>query len=286
MKKYIFGIFMIFNSLIATQLPLSNDKFGVLATNENLDLLAKNLEMPEVLKHGQVRVLNPGGGYAIVTLDPISRKFVDYCKLIQDPILDIAAGYGTISLAVLKETSCTVIAEDIGVDNLLVLRKHAEKNELNRLYLNSDRFPNELNFPDESIGAVAICQLFHFLTGDEIDLGLKKIYKWLKPGGKLFIVTCAPFVRPLLDFIPTFEERYKQGMLWPGYIEDIASLCPGFPNLQQFFHVIDHKVMKAALMRAGFEIEELTYVDRRETIPFFGVDGRESIGVVAVKPKL
>ncbi len=55
------------------------------------------------------------------------------------------------------------------------------------------------------------------------------------------------------------------------------------PNIPRFFHVMDHKVMADALMRAGFEIEEQTFVDRRKTIPSVGLDGREAIGVIAVK---
>lgn len=272
------------SSFHAIELPLSQNPFGVLAADEALDYLSKGLKMPPILKHGQVPVLNKGGGYAIVFLDPISRSFVDYCKLIQYPVLDIGSGYGTIALAVLKETSCCMIAEDMGVENLLVLRQQAEKQDLDRLFLNSDRFPDALNLPTSSLGAVAICQVFHFLTGDEIDKGLEKIYKWLVPGGKLFIVTCSPYVKSLKNFISIYEDRLAQGLSWPGQIEDYASLCPEMPNLPLFFHVIDHKIMLNALTRAGFKIEKMTFVDRRETIPSIGLDGRESIGVIAVKP--
>jgi len=284
MKKYLLIAFLgLVTHMIALELPSSNDPFGLLATNENLDALSKELTMPPILKHGQVPVLNPGGGYAIIFLDPISRAFVDYCKTCQYPVLDVGAGYGTITLAVLKETSCSIIANDIGVENLLVLRKGAEKSTLSRLFLNSNRFPNALDFPKNSLGGIAICQVLHFLTGNEIDLGLKKIYDWLMPGGKLFIVTCSPFVKSLIAFMPTYEERVKNKERWPGQIEDYASLCPEMPNLPLFFHVMDHKVMQEALKRAGFEIEKLTFVDRRATIPSIGLDGKESIGIVAVK---
>jgi len=267
------------------ELPISKTLFGVSATDKRLDFLGQGLEMQPIMKHGQVPVLNQGGGYAIIHLDPISDSFVDYCKSIDLPILDIGAGYGTISLEVLKQASCPVIAEDIGTENLLVLRNRAELKDLDRLFLNSNRFPDRLNLPSSSLGAVAICQVLHFLKGEEIDLGLKKIYDWLVPGGKLFIVTCSPYVSNLREFIQTYEDRWSNGAPWPGLVEDFRSLTPSlYGNLPIFLHVIDERPMKAALARAGFELEEITFIDRRETIPILGLDGRESIGVIAVKP--
>jgi SAM-dependent methyltransferase len=283
MKRSLFAFMMISTNCFATQLPFSNHSFGVPATDESLNLISEKLEMPSILQSGQVPVLNQGGGYAVVYLDPISRKCVDYCKEVQGPLLDIGAGYGTISLAVLKETNVTVIAEDIGVENLLVLRKHADIKDYSRLFLNGDRFPDALNFIDNCLGAVAVRMVFHFLKGDEIDAGLQKIFHWLIPGGKLFIVCSSPYIKPLVNFIAIYEERVSQGILWPGHIDDYASLCPQMPNLPLFLHVIDFRIMSDALLRAGFEIEEMTFVDRR-TIPSVSLDGRESIGVIAIKP--
>lgn len=286
MRKLFLSLFLVAtNVLQAHELPLADHLFGVSALHEDLDQLSEGLKMPPILKHGQVPVLNQGGGYAIVLLDSISRKCIDYGKTIEAPILDIGAGYGTISKALLKETSCTVIAEDIGRDNLLVLRKQTSVEDLNRLFLNNNRFPNELCLPHESLGAVAISQVLHFLEGDEIDEGLGKIYDWLVPGGKIFIVTCSPYVQSLKEWIPIYEERLAQGIHWPGLVQDFPSLCPEMKqNLPPFLHVIDQKAMTAALVRAGFLIEEMTWIDRRHTIPSLGLDGRESIGVIAVKP--
>jgi len=265
-------------------LPSTNNPLGIPATETSLSTLGQSLKMPEVSQHGQVPVLNLGGGYAIVSLDHISQSFVEYCKTKNGTILDIGAGYGTISVAVLQETKCSVIANDIGAENLLVLRSETSPENYNRLFLNNNRFPQTLDLPDQSLDGVAIVQVFHFLTGEEIEAGLQKIMRWLKPGGKLFIVTCSPYVKVLTNFMDTYEARKTSGMPWPGLIENWAQMRPHMKNLPSFFHVLDHQTLCLALTNAGFIIENMSFVDRRQTIPSLGLDGRESIGVIASKP--
>ena len=57
------------------QLPIDHP-YGVVATHRDLDELSQGLEMPAVMKNGQVAVLNPGGGYAIIHPDPISQQCI------------------------------------------------------------------------------------------------------------------------------------------------------------------------------------------------------------------
>lgn len=264
------------------QLPIDHP-YGVVATHRDLEELSQGLEMPAVMKNGQVAVLNPGGGYAIIHPDPISQQCIEYCKTSSLPLLDLGAGYGTISTRVLLGSSNVVIAEDIGVENLLVLRKQVDAKFYPRLYLNASPFP-DFDLPSESLGAVSMCQLAHFMTGEQIDRGLKKIYEWLVPGGKLFIVTCSPYISVLQPFVPIYEERWSKGELWPGFVDNYRSYRKTHQNVPNFIHVMDERPMRAALKRAGFEVETMTFVDRRETIPTLALDGRESVGVIAVKP--
>lgn len=278
------GIFVKINASVYS-LPINTNPFGIIANAEGLNELGSNLQMPEVSKHGQVPVLNAGGGYAIVSLDHVSQAFVEYCKTGKKTVLDIGAGYGTISLAILQETGSTVIAEDIGVENLLVLKNRTTQQQRGRLFLNNNRFPQDLDLPENSLNGVIICQVLHFLTGDEIEAGLQKIYRWLVPGGKLFIVTSSPYLKILTDFMPIYEARMTAGMRWSGLIDNFAQMRPHMTNLPKFFHVIDHQTMSSELSKAGFEIENMSFVDRRQTIPSLGLDGREDIGVIAIKPK-
>lgn len=265
--------------------PSGETQLGVPADHAAFDLLGEGIEMPPVRDCGQVPVLNQGGGYAIVFPDPISLACIEYCQSAEKPLLDIGAGFGTISAAVANEGRIDVIAEDAGPENLLVLRKQVDPRSRGHLFLNRQRFP-EFDLPAESLGAVSIIQVIHFLKGDEIEIGLKKIFEWLVPSGKLFIVTCSPYISVLQPFLPMYEERWARGEKWPGLVENFRALRgPQHQNVAEFIHVMDERPMRAALERAGFEVELMTFVDRRRTIPTLALDGRESIGVIAVKPR-
>ena len=46
----------------AVELLMTEELFGVSAVDERLDILSEGLNMPPIMKHGQVPVLNQGGG--------------------------------------------------------------------------------------------------------------------------------------------------------------------------------------------------------------------------------
>ena len=270
-----------FTNATAATLPEFNTSFGIRADHASLEALAKEVQMPEALPSGQVPVLNKGGGYAILSLDTVSQACVDYCASGNKTLLDIGAGYGTISLPALHNADCTVISADIGTENLLVIRNRASAEDRSRLFLNNQRFPNLLTLPDNSLDAVALSQVLHFLTGAEIEAGLQNIARWLKPDGKLFITTSSPFIKILTAFMPTYQSRVAANLTWPGAIENFNQLRPWMTNLPTFFHVIDHATIEKALVRNGFKVEEMVFVDRRQTIPSLALDGKEDIGVIA-----
>lgn len=53
----------------------------------------------------------------------------------------------------------------------------------------------------------------HFLSGEAIDVAVAKMAAWLKPGGRLYIVTDTPY-GIWRNFIPVFEQRKREGARW------------------------------------------------------------------------
>ncbi|MBI2743596.1 MAG: class I SAM-dependent methyltransferase [Chlamydiales bacterium] len=269
----------------AAELPFSEHPYGVCATDIKLDALSRDLEIPPASPSGLVKTLNFGGGFMLIHLDPISSAFIEFAKTSSYPVLDIGAAYGVATLPALDHSTCAVIADDIGSENLLILQKQVDKKNRERLYLNQKRFPQELDFKPNSLGGVLICRVFHFLRGEEIEEGLKKIFSWLAPGGKLFIVTSTPYQGNITEFVSVYEERWADGISWPGYVENYGSNAPGLSsNLNPFLHVMDERPLRKALESAGFLVEKVEYIDRRKTIPTLCLDGREGIGIIASKP--
>ncbi|MES2122451.1 MAG: class I SAM-dependent methyltransferase [Chlamydiota bacterium] len=271
-------------SQFSLELPPSDHPFGVLASHECLDALSEGLEMPPFSESGLVPTKNYGGGFMLVHLDPVSREFIDFCKQCTHPVLEIGSAYGVATLPALKNSTCPVVVDDIGVENLLILRQQVETEDRERLFLNAKSFPDALDFPPQSFEAVLICRVFHFMRGEAIEEGLRKILEWLVPGGKLFVVTASPYQGNLKEFVPLYEERWTSGNSWPGYVEDYGPNAPGLShNLNPFLHVMDDRPLCRALEAAGFEVEQVQFIDRRKTIPTLCLDGREAMGVVAVK---
>lgn len=268
----------------AVELPPSDHPFGLLATDERLDELGQDLEMPPASESGLVQTRNAGGGFMLIPLDPISAKFVEFAKESPGPILDIGPAYGASTIPALSNSSNYVIADDIGAENLVILRKRTEPQNRERLFLTTKRFPQDLGFPDGSLGSVLICRVFHFLRGEEIEQGLEKIHRWLVPGGKIFIVTSTQYQRNLIDFVPVYEERWASNNPWPGYVDNYGPTATSIShNLNPFLNVMDERPLRRALEKAGFTLEEVRFIDRRKTIPALSIDGREGIGVIAIK---
>ncbi len=287
MKKLAFFTALVSTACgFAVEWPDSPHPYGISAIDPRLEELGKDLKMPAVSESGLVQTLNSGGGAMLIHLDPFSAEFVEFAKTCSSPILDIGAAFGAATVPALKASQCCVIADDIGKENLLVLRKQADERDRDRLYLNEKRFPQELEFAAGSLQAVLACRLFHFLRGDEIDEGLKKIFDWLVPGGKLFVITSTPYQGVIKEFVPIYEERWANGVRWPGHVEDYGNASKAvYSNLHAFLHVMDERPLRRALEEAGFEIERIGLIDRRKTIPTLSWDGREGIGVIAIKPR-
>ncbi len=270
----------------AIEWPESSHPYGISAADPRLEELSKGLSMPPVSESGLVQTFNFGGGYMIADLDAISSQFVEFAKGCSGPVLEIGSAFGVATIPALQQSNCCVIADDIGKENLLVLRKQADERDRDRLYLNAKRFPQELEFAPNSIEGVLTCRMIHFLRGEDIEEGFRKVFDWLVPGGKFFIVTCSPYLRNLKEFIPNYEERWAKGVSWPGYVEEFTKVTnDAYSNLRPFFHVMDERPLKSALQCAGFDIEEIRFIDRGRAFPDLALDGRELIGVVAVKPK-
>jgi ubiquinone/menaquinone biosynthesis C-methylase UbiE len=102
-----------------------------------------------------------------------------------DYVLDIGCGTGLLSLKFLKKVDCTIY----GIDSSSAMLK-IFKEKIKKLHL-SDRITcrlesaENLSFPNESFDIIASTVTLHHIKNKLPTI--KKIYKKLKPGGKLVI---------------------------------------------------------------------------------------------------
>jgi SAM-dependent methyltransferase len=249
------------------------------------------INMPEAESNGLfIKTLNMQG-YMTTQLDDFSKKFIQLCnerKQERLKVLEIGAAYGVVSLAAIQ-TGAYVFANDLSPEHLQIIHSQAEnlanKNQADKLITLPGRFPEELEFEDNFFDAVLICRVLHFFTGEQIKLALGAIKKWLKPGGKIFIVVETPFLSNWKTFTPVFLERKTNGAEFPGELYNPKDFEKNRSNaIPNFIHFMDDDVLKKLLSSVGFEVADVAFINRAGQFPEdIILDGRESVGAIGIK---
>lgn len=122
------------------------------------------------------------------------------------------------------------------------------------------------------------------MSGPQIEQGIQKIYEWLEPGGKVFVVVETPDKQMFKRFIPYYESRKNLGEKWPGEISDITDFVDSRMNqLPKFMNLLEEDIIKRAFESTGFYIEK-SQTFSKPFIPLDAtMDGRESAGLIAIK---
>jgi SAM-dependent methyltransferase len=224
-------------------------------------------------------------GRTSTTPNEYSSLFIEYTRQTRFPVMDIGAAFGVATLPALLH-GATVIAVDIDAAQLEVLRSAVPDDRKSALTTLQARFPEGLHFDPNVFGAVHASNLLNFLRGEELMTGLNAIYRWLVPGGKLFVISGTPYARNVRAFIPVYEARVRAGERWPGEIEHLSDFSddPSIAELPSFIHLLDDQVLGRAVTDAGFQIEQLEIYQRQHLPDYLALDGRENVGMIAIKP--
>lgn len=239
---------------------------------------------PEMWVKGMIKTKNKMG---IMTIEnsPPSKAFIDYAKTAAKPLLDIGCAYGSVVIPAILNGG-KVIACDVAQEHLSILEKSLPTKYHSRLKTTIDAFPSDLNFEQESLSAIHISMVLHFMKGEEIQLGLKKCYQWLEPGGKLYIVNMTPYLglfnwEALSAF---YNERIKKGEKWPGEINCRSFAKDGWAEqLPEFAHFFDLENMRSVAEQSGFFIDEINHFCYNNIPEAYKTNGKEYIGMIAYK---
>ena len=226
-------------------------------------------------------------GWASNQLNEVSELFVAFCRGAKLPVLDIGAAFGIASLAALK-TGATVIANDLEPGHLSAISHAANPEDSRRLILIPGRFPRQLKFAEASLSAVHASNVFHFLTGPQIEQGFSAIAHWLTPGGKLFVQASAPWQQPFQAFVPVFQSRRESGVDWPGWMENTSqySTHRKLSQIPAGIHLLDDLTLRRCAEAAGLAVEAAWLYRRRDLPASLFLDGRECAGLIARKQEV
>ena len=273
---------------------IEQSNYGVHAINDKLDDIEKLLPDIPVSKTGKSFLTVNKTGFDVLNSENKNNWVLnEYSKFMStkslQTILDIGSGYGRISHIALNRNK-TVIANDIATEHLIYTRKIAKSQglSLKKLYLNNSHFPDNIIMENDALDAVVIYRVIHFLSAEEIELGLSKICKWLKKGGKVFIVVLSPYHKEYSEwFLPLYNAKWEDGNKWPGEGLEVAKALPRQQyNLPKYLHVMDDRPLKYTLEKHGFIVLKTGFIDMSRFNSADNKqnrDGKESFGIIAVK---
>ena len=219
-------------------------------------------------------------------LDDYAEEFIRVAGESGDEVLEIGCAYGVATIPAL-EAGATVTASDMDPRHLEILQSRAPAESLERLTLIPGVLP-DIDLPEDHFGAILCSRVLHFLPGDEIEASVRNMYRWLRPGGRLFLVADTPW-GIWRNFIPTWEDNVAKGERWPGHMPKPINYLPYKPSSDDIgpplMNLLDPELLRRTCEEAGFVVDRATFVDRSDFGDKGRMDGRENCGIAAHKPE-
>ena len=190
-------------------------------------------------------------------LDDLSLRFAVYTRNARFGALDIGCGDGRATAAALDRGG-HVLAIDPDRAALHQLLARVPPEQCRRLQVRVGALP-ELDFKFARFSAVHAARVLHLLPPPALQQSLSKFFRWLYPAGRLFVSTLAPGGAHW-DFAARELARRRMAQeQWPGYIEDLRRLLPGWRAAIRSVHLLDEPVLRRELEVAGFVVEYVNH---------------------------
>jgi SAM-dependent methyltransferase len=250
--------------------------------------MSENYEHPDIPKQwvdGLVPTMNDKG-FMFEVIDAYAEEFIAYAGQSPDDALEIGCAYGIATIAALQN-GARITACDMDERHLEVLKSRAPQNLLDNLTLVQGVLP-DAGLPENHFGSLLCSRVLHFLPGEEVEQSVKNMCRWLKPGGRLFLIADTPF-GIWRNFIPTWEANIEAGERWPGLMDPPMQYLPYEQRTKNsgppIMNLFNPELLKRTAEEAGFKVVRSEFISREDFGGLGTMDGRENCGLVAVKPE-
>ena len=215
-------------------------------------------------------------------LSPAADEFINYARRAELPLLDVGAAYGVIATIAALDNGAEVIACDQNEERLSILHDSIKVPLKSKLKTTVSTFPYGLNLRAQSVSGILVSNVLNFMDGDTIIDSLHSCWRWLIPGGKLFITVMTPQLYPQL--IPEYEDRLKMGVKWPGvfHLKSIVSekWRGDLPNV---VHLFELNELQKLVETAHFAVDSVEFFCYKNYPPEHQYNGKEFISLSATK---
>ncbi|AZE49484.1 Malonyl CoA-acyl carrier protein transacylase [Pseudomonas chlororaphis] len=257
------------------------------------------VSMPQQIK-GMIPTLN-GTGAMTTVLSACSQLFVESAASSAGEVMDMGCAYGVATIAAL-ERGARVLAVDIEEQHLTILAGNVAPRLRGRLSTRAGALP-DMDFAPGRFQAIHAARVLHFLPPEAFRESIRKMARWLVPGGRLFLICDSPYFPHWAARVDEYERLNAQGDEWPGYIADIAgyfhsraragaanaidsgSHASDALNGTPLINLVDPEILARECRLAGLLVEEAGYEGL--AIDYDGqaaTDGLEHASVIALKP--
>lgn len=238
--------------------------------------------------NGMVATLN-NTGFMFEVRDRFADAFIERAGQLgretRTPVLEIGCAYGVSTLPALA-AGALITASDLDAGHLEILHSKVPPGLLANLTLKAAALP-QVDFPRGKFGAILCSRVLHFLSGEDVDLSVKKMATWLTEGGYLYLIADTPY-GIWRRKIPEFEAGKANGERWPGMMHGLHNYLgsgpPGKPiEKPPFMNVMDPDLLARTCREAGLTVLEADFIARPDFGGMGQMDGRENAGLIAVK---
>jgi SAM-dependent methyltransferase len=242
--------------------------------------------MPDYDKVGRVPTLNKMGWMHPV-IDSVTQQFLDKCaKKKNAKVLEVGAAYGYASLAALYE-GAEVWVNDLEPKHLENFKEGVSEELHSKIHIVPGDFIAPYTINESNFDAILAVRVFAFLTPQQLEAAIDRIYQLLKPGGKIYVVADTPYLKRWKSFLPIYEQKVANGDPYPGFVAENSHLYnPEAKNhVTSQLHFLNPVVLKREFLKRKFSIEFCDYMNRTDYPEHNRLDGRETVGLIATKSK-
>ena len=242
--------------------------------------------MPDPIENNSLIPTLDRQGAIWLYIDEVTQAYLDFAEQTKGVLLEIAAGYGHIVIKALEAGAAKVYANEIDAAQLAIIKSRTPLEYSRILVCCLGQFPEHVDFPDACFDGIYNARLFHFFDGERIRASITKFYRWLKPGGQVFLVNDAVYRTIFKPLIPVYEKRVAAGAEWPGFFENIGSCIPEYLHPETFpktMNFMDPTVLTRELHRATFEVVTAGFYPYKGNFAPGRLDGREIAAAIGLK---